>query len=95
MVNVAVPPDTMLPDAPYWIDQQGDTWMGLPDGSFVMVGYQTGRVRWIGTEPATLSGMKLAGIRLGQPITYTQAMVTILLKVISRFEGAMRSANLI
>lgn len=95
MVNVGVPKDTILVDAPYWIDQEGDTWMGLPNGEFIMVGYRYGTVRWIGLESGTLRSLKAAGIQLGQPITYTQAMVTILLKVVNRFEGALRSANLI
>lgn len=95
MVSVGVPPGTMLPDAPFWIDQEGDTWMGLPNGEFVMVGYRNGQVTWIGLETGTLASLKAAGVRFGQPITYTQAMVTILLKVINRFESAMRSANLI
>jgi hypothetical protein len=95
MVNVAVPPGTLLPDAPYWTDNTGDVWMGLPNGTFVMVGYAHGRVSWISDEPASLEGIKRAGYRLGQPMTYTQAMVTILLRVINRFESSLRAANLI
>lgn len=95
MVTMAVPRDTLLPDAPYWIDQEGDTWMGLPNGEFVMIGYRTGAVRWLSLETGTLQSLRAAGIQLGRPITYTQAMVTILLKVINRFEGALRTANLV
>lgn len=95
MVKVGVPRGTMLPDAPYWIDDSGDVWMALPNATYVMIDYHSGQIRWISDEPATLAGIKRAGFELRTPIDYTQAMVTILLKVINRFEGAMRSANLI
>lgn len=96
MVTVAVPPGTILTDAPYWADQQGDVWMGLPSGQFVMVDYRFGHVQWVSFESlATLRSLKQAGIELATPMTYTQAMVTILLRVISRFESSLRDANLI
>lgn len=95
MINVAIPPGTILPDAPYWADQSGDVWMGLPSGQFVMVDYRYGHVHWVGHELATLKSLKQAGISLATPMTYTQAMVTILLRVINRFESSLRDANLI
>jgi hypothetical protein len=95
MVNVAVPPGTLLPDAPYQVDNRGDIWMTLPDGTFVMVAYRCGRVTWVGNEPASLAGIRQAGYRFESSITYTQAMVTILLRVINRFESSLRAANLI
>lgn len=95
MVNVAIPPGTLLPDAPYWLDSQGDVWMGLPDGLFVMIAYRYGSVQWASHDTASLRSLKQAGIELVQPMAYTQAMVTILLRVINRFETALRTANLI
>ena len=95
MVNVAVPHGTILPDAPYWLDQSGDVWMGLPNGEFSMITYHSGQVRWVGDQTATLASLKSARISLVRSMTYPEAMVMILLRVINRFEGAMRSANLI
>lgn len=95
MVNVGVPPGTLLPDAPYHTDNTGDVWMGLPDGKFVMVAYRYGKVTWVGTETASLAQVKKAGYQFVRSMTYTEAMVTILLQVINRFETALRAANLI
>lgn len=92
---MAVPPGTILADAPYWTDQSGDVWMGLPSGQFVMVDYRYGHVHWVGHELATLKSLKAAGISFTASMTYTQAMVTILLRVINRFESSLRAANLI
>jgi hypothetical protein len=95
MVNVGVPPGTLLPDAPYHIDTSGDVWMGLPDGQFVMVDYRYGKVTWVGTETASLAQIKSAGYQFVRSTTYPEAMVTILLSVINRFESSLRAANLI
>lgn len=95
MVDVAVPPGTILADAPFWADQQGDVWMGLPSGLFVMVDYRFGSVQWVSHDTASLRSLKQAGVELAQPMAYTQAMVTILLRVINRFESSLRAANLV
>lgn len=95
MVAVAVPPGTILTDAPYWVDNQNDIWMELPGDTFVMVAYRYGRVVWVGTESANLAAIRAAGYRLERSITYAEAMITILLRVINRFESALRQQNLI
>ena len=96
MVSVAIPPGAILPDAPYWIDTpSGDVWMALPDGRFVMVDYRYGRVTWVSQDPATLEGIRTAGYKLDRPVTYAEAMITLLLRVINRFESSLRAANLL